>query len=146
LTNVQKGTEWWSWLVCCAAAAVDLTEIVWRPTAGIDGCLVAKHWKKYGCWDKGFNIDYIIVHVFSIAFYKTGNHNRHNVLGKILYNVSGSCFDTKQQIILPVLAIYIRYFSCSAIVLYTNISQYHYSFLAKKHWVCCASMFCREPL
>src|ERR1700692_4064118 len=78
------------------------------------------------------NIDDTIVHVFSIAFYKTGNHNRHNVLGKILYNVSGSCFDTKQQIILPVLAIYIRYFSCSAIVLYTNISQYHYSFLAKK--------------
>jgi hypothetical protein len=25
-------------------------------------------------------IDDIIVHIFSIAFYKTGNHNRHNVL------------------------------------------------------------------
>jgi hypothetical protein len=79
------------------------------------------------------NIDDIIVHVFSIAFYKTGNHNRHNVLGKILYNVSGSCFDTKQHIILPVLVIYIRYFSCSVVVLCTNINQHQYSFLAKKH-------------
>ena len=94
-------------------------------TAGIDGCLVAKHWKKcLMLWDKAWqmicrknknkNIDYIIVHVFSIAFYKTGNRNRHNVLWKILYNVSGSCFDTKQQNILPVLA-------------------YHYSFFTKKN-------------
>ena len=34
------------------------------------------------------NTDDIIEHVFSIAFYKTGNHNR--------YKVSGSCFDIKQ--------------------------------------------------
>ena len=74
--------------------------------------------------DKDFpkNVDEIIVHVFSIAFHKTHNHNRHSVLWKILYDVSGSCFDNKQQIILPVLAIYIRYFSCSTIVLCTNIS------------------------
>jgi hypothetical protein len=26
------------------------------------------------------NTDDIIVRVFSIAFYKTGNHNRHNIL------------------------------------------------------------------
>jgi hypothetical protein len=26
------------------------------------------------------NIDDIIVHVFSIAFYETGNYNKHNVL------------------------------------------------------------------
>jgi hypothetical protein len=50
-----------------------------------------------------------------------------------LYDVSGSCFDTKQQIILPVLAIYIRYFPCSEVVLCINIKQYHYSFLTKKH-------------
>ena len=31
-------------------------------------------------------IDDIIVHVFSTACYRTGNHNRHNVLGKTLYN------------------------------------------------------------
>jgi len=66
----------------------------------------------------------IIVHVFSTACYKAGNYNRHNVFGKILYN--------KQQIILPVLEIYIRYFSCSAVVPCTNINQYHYSFLANK--------------
>jgi hypothetical protein len=79
------------------------------------------------------NIDDIIIHVFSIAFYKTGNHNRHSFLWKILYGVSGSCLNTKQQIILPILVTYIRYFSCSEVVLCINIKQYHYSFHTKKH-------------
>jgi hypothetical protein len=39
---------------------------------------------KFGQWFPK-NTNDIIVHVFSIAFYKTGNHNRHNVLWKILY-------------------------------------------------------------
>jgi hypothetical protein len=109
-------------------------------TAGIDGCLVAKHWKNILdtlrqslANDFPKNIDDIIVHVFSIAFYKRGNHNRYNVLWKILYDGSGLCFDTKQQIILLVLTIYMRYFPCSEVVLCINIKQYHYSFLTKKH-------------
>jgi hypothetical protein len=40
------------------------------------------------------NIDDIIVHVFSIDFYKTGNHNRHNVLEK-------SCIMFLDHVLIP---------------------------------------------
>jgi hypothetical protein len=95
-----------------ADSAISKCDIGWRGQhlkvgiiVGIDGCLVAKHWKKIletlkQSLTNNFpkKIDDIIVHVFSIAFYKTSNHNRQNVLRKTLYNVSKSCFDTKHKL------------------------------------------------
>jgi hypothetical protein len=79
-------------------------------TAGIDKCLVAKHWKTIRCSETKFSQLFctkhgkIIAHVFTTVLHKTWNYNRPNALSKNLHTVFGSCFYTEQQNIFPVLA------------------------------------------